>query len=97
MALLTEGDLDRGRPADLTHPHWRCGIVDPATGAAARSALMPRTNNTRATKPYRVPDGPQSSSLGLVARSERRWSTVTRGLCDTMALEASELTVWGFD
>lgn len=32
-ALLTEGDLDRGRPPDLKSPHWRCGIVDPATGA----------------------------------------------------------------
>ena len=31
--LLTEGDLDRGRASDLTSPHWRCGIVDPATGA----------------------------------------------------------------
>jgi hypothetical protein len=31
--LLTEGDLDRGRPAELTSPHWRCTIVDPATGA----------------------------------------------------------------
>jgi len=33
--LLTEGDLDRGHPPDLTSPHWRCGIIDPATGAAA--------------------------------------------------------------
>lgn len=31
--LLTEGDLDRGRSSDLTSPHWRCGIVDPGTGA----------------------------------------------------------------
>ena len=31
--LLTEGDLDRGRPPELKSPHWRCGIVDPATGA----------------------------------------------------------------
>lgn len=31
--LLTEGDLDRGRPPDLTRPHWRCGVVDPASGA----------------------------------------------------------------
>ncbi|MGH3846784.1 MAG: hypothetical protein ACRDS0_35985 [Pseudonocardiaceae bacterium] len=31
--LLTEGDLDRGRAPDLTIPHWRCGIVDPASGA----------------------------------------------------------------
>jgi hypothetical protein len=31
--LLTEGDLDRGHPPDLKSPHWRCGIVDPATGA----------------------------------------------------------------
>jgi hypothetical protein len=33
MTLLTEGDLVRGRAPDLTSPHWRCGIVDPATGA----------------------------------------------------------------
>ncbi len=33
MTLLTEGDLDRGRAPDLTSPHWRCGIVDRATGA----------------------------------------------------------------
>lgn len=31
--LLTEGDLDRGGPPELTSPHWHCGIVDPATGA----------------------------------------------------------------
>jgi hypothetical protein len=31
--LLTEGDLVRGRTPDLTSPHWRCGIVDRATGA----------------------------------------------------------------
>ena len=31
--LLTEGDLDRGRPPDLTIWQWRCGIVDPTTGA----------------------------------------------------------------
>lgn len=31
--LLTEGDLDRGRPPELTSPHWRCRIVDPTTGA----------------------------------------------------------------
>jgi hypothetical protein len=30
---LTEGDLDRGRAPDLKSPHWRCRIVDPATGA----------------------------------------------------------------
>lgn len=33
VTLLTEGDLDRGRPADLTSPHWRCRVVDQATGA----------------------------------------------------------------
>src|SRR5438105_1613346 len=31
--LLTEGDLDRGRPPGVTSPHFRCSIVDPATGA----------------------------------------------------------------
>ncbi|MGH3797151.1 MAG: hypothetical protein ACRDSP_19945 [Pseudonocardiaceae bacterium] len=31
--LLTEGDLDRGRPPSLKSPHWRCSIVDPASGA----------------------------------------------------------------
>jgi hypothetical protein len=31
--LLPEGDLVRGRAPDLTSPHWRCGIVDRATGA----------------------------------------------------------------
>lgn len=31
--LLTEGDIDRGRPPDLTSPHWRCGIVHAASGA----------------------------------------------------------------
>ena len=31
--LLTEGDVVRGRPPDRTMPHWRCGIVDRATGA----------------------------------------------------------------
>lgn len=33
LPLLTEGDLVRGRAPDLTSPHWRCGIVDRATGA----------------------------------------------------------------
>ena len=37
--LLTEGDLDRGRPPELKSPHWRCGIVDPATGAAGTLQL----------------------------------------------------------
>ncbi|MGH3846758.1 MAG: hypothetical protein ACRDS0_35855, partial [Pseudonocardiaceae bacterium] len=32
--LLTEGDLDRGRPPELTSRHWRCRVVDAeATGA----------------------------------------------------------------
>lgn len=31
--LLTEGDLDRGRPPERKSPHWRCGIVDPDSGA----------------------------------------------------------------
>jgi hypothetical protein len=31
--LLTEGDLDRGRPPARKSPHWRCSIVDPASGA----------------------------------------------------------------
>lgn len=31
--LLTEGDLDRGRAPELKSPHWRCSIVDSATGA----------------------------------------------------------------
>ncbi|MDQ4033714.1 MAG: hypothetical protein M3332_16310 [Actinomycetota bacterium] len=41
--LLTEGDLDRGRPPGLKSPHGRCGIVDPATGATC--TLRPHTNN----------------------------------------------------
>lgn len=32
-ALLTEGDLDRGRAPDRKSAQWRCGTVDPATGA----------------------------------------------------------------
>jgi hypothetical protein len=32
-ALLTEGDIDRGRAPDLTSPHWRCRIVHAASGA----------------------------------------------------------------
>jgi hypothetical protein len=43
MPLLTEGDLDRGRPPELKSPHWRCGIVDPATGAAC--TLRPHTDD----------------------------------------------------
>lgn len=31
--MLTEGDLDRGGPPDLKSPHWRCSVIDPATGA----------------------------------------------------------------
>jgi hypothetical protein len=30
---LTKGDLNRGRAPDLKSHHWRCRIVDPATGA----------------------------------------------------------------
>jgi hypothetical protein len=40
--LLTEGDLDRGRPPELKSLHWCCGIVDPATGAAC--TLRPHTD-----------------------------------------------------
>ena len=36
---LTEGDLDRGRPPDLTSPHWRCRIVDQATGAVCTGGV----------------------------------------------------------
>jgi hypothetical protein len=32
-ALLTEGDMDRGRAPDLKTHHWRCGVVDPSTTA----------------------------------------------------------------
>ena len=32
-AVLTEGDLDRGRAPEVTSAQWRCGTVDPATGA----------------------------------------------------------------
>jgi hypothetical protein len=41
--LLTEGDLDRGQPPELKAPHWRCGIVDPASAAAC--TLRPHTND----------------------------------------------------
>ncbi len=41
--LLTEGDWDRGRPPELKSPHWRCGIVDPATGATC--TLRPHTDD----------------------------------------------------
>jgi hypothetical protein len=41
--LLTEGDLDRGRPPELKSPHWRCSIVDPATGATC--TLRPHTED----------------------------------------------------
>jgi hypothetical protein len=30
--LLTERDVVRGRPPDRSMPHWRCAIVDRATG-----------------------------------------------------------------
>ncbi len=38
--LLTEGDLDRGRPPELTSPHWRCRIVDAARALCAHGGLM---------------------------------------------------------
>jgi hypothetical protein len=41
--LLTEGDCDRGHPPDLTRPHWRCRVVDPATGAVC--TLRPHDDN----------------------------------------------------
>src|SRR5437764_5011408 len=31
--LLTGGDVARGRPPDVASLSWRCGIVDPSTGA----------------------------------------------------------------
>jgi hypothetical protein len=37
--LLTEGDLDRGRRPDVGSEHFRCGIVDPATGAVCTKRL----------------------------------------------------------
>lgn len=41
--LFTEGDLDCGRPSELKSPRWRCGIVDPATGAVC--TLRPHTDD----------------------------------------------------
>jgi hypothetical protein len=41
--LLTKGDLNRGRAPELKSPHWRCGIVDPATGATC--TLRPHTQD----------------------------------------------------
>jgi hypothetical protein len=37
------GDLDRGRAPDLKSPHWRCRIIDPATGAVC--ARRPHHDN----------------------------------------------------
>lgn len=43
----------RGQPPDLKSPHWRCGIVDPATGQPAHSGHTATTTSTRATRPCR--------------------------------------------
>lgn len=50
--LLTEGDLDRGRPPDLTSPDWYCGIVDPEKQLvpSVRSDRTTITWSTRATQ-----------------------------------------------
>jgi hypothetical protein len=48
--LLTEGDLDRGRSPDGGSASFRCGIVDPATGAVARSGRMKLTSITMASR-----------------------------------------------
>jgi len=40
VPLLIEGDPDCGRAPDVTSLHWRCGIVNPATGAVCTAARM---------------------------------------------------------
>jgi len=37
--LLTGSDLDRGRLPDFGSEHFRCGIVDPATGVLPRAEI----------------------------------------------------------
>jgi hypothetical protein len=59
--LLTEGDLDRGQPPDLTSPHWRCGIVDPATGAAC--TLRPHRDDESHRGYQAVQGGSRSTRL----------------------------------
>jgi hypothetical protein len=48
--LLTEGDLGRGQPRDLTSPHWRCGIVHTGTGACVAAGRLAMRCSSRATK-----------------------------------------------
>jgi hypothetical protein len=52
--LLPEGDLDRGRLPDFGSEHFRCGIVDPATGALPR-AEMKIKNHLRYSREMPLP------------------------------------------
>jgi hypothetical protein len=40
--LLSEGDLDRGRPPDVGSAYFHCGIVDPAIGIVCIKRLQGR-------------------------------------------------------
>ncbi len=75
--LLTEGDLDRGRPPELKSPHWRCGIVDPATGATC--TLRPHTD-----------DKHHQGREGSVALSEDRRRRLLCGCCSDGECEFGE-------
>jgi hypothetical protein len=59
--LLTEGDLDRGRPPELKSPHWRCSIIDPATGAVC--TRRPHSDDEQHQGYQAVEGGPRSTRL----------------------------------
>jgi hypothetical protein len=59
--LLTEGDLDRGRPPELKSPHWRCSIVDPASGAVC--TRRPHDDHEQHRGYQAVEGGPRSTRL----------------------------------
>lgn len=60
-ALLTDGDLGHGQPPDPTSPHWHCGIVDPATGAAC--TLRPHRDDEQHRGYQAVQGGARSTRL----------------------------------
>jgi hypothetical protein len=60
-SLLTEGDLDRGHPPDLTSPHWRCGIVHTVTGAVCTR----RPHNDSGHRGYEAAQGSGRSTRSV--------------------------------
>jgi hypothetical protein len=73
LPLLTEGDCDRGRPADLTSPHCGAALWTRPPAPCARSTHMALINNTKVWPLCRDSADQPNPSPGPEAPSAR-WS-----------------------